>query len=159
AARAMRAAAAPGATPAELIALLDADPTACADAARQQSRLRHALSECRRVLAATRLLEAGDGPGFGRLMTESHRSLSDDYQVSTPELDRLVELALEAGALGARLTGAGFGGCAIALCTTESVAAVRAHLANAFYRAHGPTAETALFVAAPGPGAGVEPLG
>jgi galactokinase len=52
---------------------------------------------------------------FGELMTESHRSLRDDYDVSTEALDRLVRLAMEHGALGARLTGAGFGGCIVAL--------------------------------------------
>ncbi len=56
---------------------------------------------------------------FGRLMYASHRSLRDDYEVSTPELDSFVEIAVQSAALGARLTGAGFGGCALALIRSE----------------------------------------
>jgi galactokinase len=156
--RAALAAAAPGVSAADLVALLGRDPAAFVGPARCQPRLRHALSECRRVLAATGKLKAGDGTGFGRLMTESHASLRDDYQVSTPELDEIVELALGAGALGARLTGAGFGGCAIALCTTESLPEVRERLAHQFYDSAGPTARTAMFLAEPAAGASVEAL-
>jgi galactokinase len=78
-------------------------------------RARHVVGEDERVLAAVRALERDDLPELGRLMYASHASLRDDYEVSIPELDRFVELAREEGALGARLTGAGFGGCAIAL--------------------------------------------
>src|SRR5207249_2074733 len=60
-----------------------------------------------------------DFGAFGRLMYASHRSLRDDYEVSTPELDAFVEFALQSAALGARLTGAGFGGCALALIRRE----------------------------------------
>jgi len=60
-------------------------------------------------------LRAGDVDTVGRLMNESHASLRDDFEVSTPELDLLVDLLLAAGAVGARLTGAGFGGCVVAL--------------------------------------------
>ena len=60
-------------------------------------------------------MRKGDFAAFGRLMYDSHFSLRDDFEVSTPELDTFVETAREAGAPGARLTGAGFGGCAIAL--------------------------------------------
>jgi len=58
----------------------------------------------------------GDLEAFGRAMDASHASLRDDYEVSCPELDALVDAARENGAAGARLTGAGFGGCAVALC-------------------------------------------
>ncbi|MBM3470965.1 MAG: galactokinase [Armatimonadetes bacterium] len=80
-------------------------------------RARHVVTENARVLAGVEALRAGDARTFGRLMVGSHRSLVEDYEVSTPELDRLVELAMEHGALGARLTGAGFGGSVVALVT------------------------------------------
>ncbi|HEX2728374.1 MAG TPA: galactokinase [Rubrobacteraceae bacterium] len=78
-------------------------------------RARHVITENARTLAATEAMRAGDFEELGRLMYASHASLRDNYAVSTQELDTFVELAGEAGALGARLTGAGFGGCAIAL--------------------------------------------
>ncbi|HET7488359.1 MAG TPA: galactokinase family protein [Acidimicrobiales bacterium] len=79
-------------------------------------RARHVVSENARVRACAACLRAGDAAGAGRLMTESHASLRDDFEVSTPGLDALVErlLALD-GVYGARLTGAGFGGCVVAL--------------------------------------------
>ena len=80
-----------------------------------RKRARHVVSENSRVLGAVEALQTGDVAGFGRLMTESHWSLARDYEVSTPALDRLVESALAHGAVGARLTGAGFGGCVVAL--------------------------------------------
>ena len=67
------------------------------------------------MLAAVEALAAGDGEAVGALLFESHASLRDDYEVSTPELDALVTAFAAAGALGARLTGAGFGGCVVAL--------------------------------------------
>ena len=78
-------------------------------------RARHVLTENARVLEAVEALNDKDFTQFGRLMYASHASLRDDYEVSTPELDDFVETARKQGALGARLTGAGFGGCAIAL--------------------------------------------
>ncbi|MGI9245997.1 MAG: galactokinase [Steroidobacteraceae bacterium] len=76
-------------------------------------RARHVLTENRRVLAA---IAGVDGEHFGRLMLESHRSLRDDYEVSVPALDVLVETLMEhAGVLGCKLTGAGFGGACVAL--------------------------------------------
>lgn len=86
-----------------------------------RSRLRHFFSENQRVLTARRALEARDVEGFGRLMDASHASLRDDYEVSCAELDLLVDLARdEPGVLGVRLTGAGFGGCAVALARTTA---------------------------------------
>jgi galactokinase len=82
---------------------------------RHDARARHVVGENARVLATVEALEAGDVVEVGRLMLESHASLRDDFEVSTPELDRLVEQLVAAGAVGARLTGAGFGGCVVAL--------------------------------------------
>jgi galactokinase len=76
---------------------------------------RHVLTENARVQAMAAALPAGDLSVLGPLLLASHASLRDDYRVSTPELDILVELLLECGAAGARLTGAGFGGCVVAL--------------------------------------------
>jgi len=81
-----------------------------------RKRAQHVVEECARVDQAVSLLEAGDGPGFGRLMFATHASLRDLYEVSTRELDHLVEIAGGLpGCLGARLTGAGFGGCTVNL--------------------------------------------
>jgi galactokinase len=76
-------------------------------------RARHVVGECARVARAAESLRAGDLDGFGELLTESHASLRDDFDVSVPELDRIVADACAAGALGARMTGGGFGGCAV----------------------------------------------
>jgi galactokinase len=76
-------------------------------------RARHVVTENQRVVEAARRL--GDSPALGDLLVASHISLRDDYEVSCPELDLAVEIALSSGACGARLTGAGFGGCVISL--------------------------------------------
>ena len=81
---------------------------------------RHVVSENARVLDAVEALERGALERLGRLMNESHASLRDDYRVSTPELDALVEALVEAGAWGARLTGAGFGGAVVAVCDADA---------------------------------------
>ena len=78
-------------------------------------RARHVVSENQRVLEGVQALEQGNIQRFGALMVASHLSLRDDYQVSIPELDQLVEAELRHGAVGARLTGAGFGGSTVAL--------------------------------------------
>ncbi|MEX0682722.1 MAG: galactokinase [Dehalococcoidia bacterium] len=76
-----------------------------------QGRARHVITENARVLAAVAALRTGDTAALGRLLAESHASLRDDFEVSTPEIDALVELASDApGVIGARLTGGGFGG-------------------------------------------------
>lgn len=83
-------------------------------------RCRHVISENARVLEAVAALERGDIAEMGRLMRESHRSLRDDYQVSCDELDLMVQLADDVpGVIGARMTGAGFGGCTINLVADE----------------------------------------
>jgi galactokinase len=86
-------------------------------------RVRHVVSENDRVLDAANLLSKGELKRFGHLMVASHNSLRDDYEVSCVELDKLVELSLKAkGCLGARMTGAGFGGCTVALFEQDGVA-------------------------------------
>jgi len=85
-------------------------------------RARHVVLENQRTLQARKALEAGDLEGFGRLMNASHVSLEYDYEVTGLELDTLAHTAWEQeGVLGARMTGAGFGGCAIALVNKDKV--------------------------------------
>ena len=86
------------------------------------ARARHVVSENKRVRDCAEALEGGDLAEAGRLMTASHKSLRDDYEVSTPELDLAVEsLSDTPGVYGARLTGAGFGGCVIALARPGAI--------------------------------------
>jgi galactokinase len=87
------------------------------------ARCRHVVSENHRVLEACERLANGDLPAFGRLMNASHLSLRNDFEVSHPALDRLVEEANRIdGVLGARLTGAGFGGCTVNLVAEAALA-------------------------------------
>lgn len=86
------------------------------------------FEEAARVEAAVAALRQGDLRQLGRLVDASHQGLRDDYEVSHPAVDRLVEAARAAGALGARIVGAGFGGCAIALCREAEAAALAAAL-------------------------------
>jgi galactokinase len=95
-------------------------------------RARHVVTEQARVTEAVRAIERGDWPELGRLMTASHASLRDDYEVSCLELDVAVEAALEAGAWGARMTGGGFGGSAIALVPPGRGDAVRDAVESAY---------------------------
>jgi len=95
-------------------------------------RARHVLSEIARVGRTLAALECGDLPLVGRIMDESHQSLRHDFDVSCPELDVTCTAAVAAGALGARMTGGGFGGSAIALVPTDRVATLRASVAAAF---------------------------
>jgi galactokinase len=97
-----------------------------------QRRVRHVVTENARVLEVVALLEAGDVRAIGPLLTASHESLRDDYEVSCPELDVAVEAALASGAHGARMTGGGFGGSAIALVEADGVDALRRDVAAAF---------------------------
>ncbi|HSZ37861.1 MAG TPA: galactokinase family protein [Acidimicrobiales bacterium] len=86
-------------------------------------RARHVVTECARVKDAEQALARGNLGALGEIMTEGHRSLADDYRVSVPAVDELVEkLLAQPGVLGARMTGGGFGGCVIALCTGDSPA-------------------------------------
>ncbi|HVN64966.1 MAG TPA: galactokinase [Candidatus Binataceae bacterium] len=96
-------------------------------------RARHVLGETERVIRAAAALEAGRLQEMGELMNQSHRSLADDFQCSTARLDAMVEYAQRAGALGARLTGAGFGGSIVALCEADHADAVIAALDRGYY--------------------------
>ncbi|MFM1918126.1 MAG: hypothetical protein RJB01_1641, partial [Actinomycetota bacterium] len=98
-----------------LSAIPDLDSLAHLTSATHRARVRHVITENERVRAAVDACARGDGSALGRLMTASHQSLRDDYEVSCPELDAAVASALELGASGARMTGGGFGGSAIAL--------------------------------------------
>jgi len=91
------------------------------------ARCHHVLAENRRARQAAAALRQADPATFGRLMTESHESLRDRFQASTPELDRLVELASAVpGVFGARMTGGGFGGNVLVLCRPDAVEALPA---------------------------------
>jgi galactokinase len=84
-------------------------------------RVDHAVHENTRTNKAVKALKKGDLVEMGRLMNESHDSLRDLYEVSCKELDTLVDYFRDNNAIGARMTGAGFGGCAIALVATKDV--------------------------------------
>ncbi|MEZ0349490.1 galactokinase [Mycobacterium sp. pR1184] len=87
-------------------------------------RARHVLTENRRVLDFVAALRDSDFTAAGRLMTESHASMRDDFEITTGHLDLIADAAVRAGALGARMTGGGFGGCVIALVPTDRAEAV-----------------------------------
>ena len=96
---------------------------------------RHVVTENARVYDLARALEQGDGGTAGRLFDASHASLRDDYRVSTPELDSLVAALLDAGALGARLTGAGFGGSVVAVCAAAAARGILDHVRTRYPQA------------------------
>ncbi|MFF0943922.1 galactokinase [Kocuria sp. CPCC 205300] len=114
-------------------------------------RVRHVLAENRRVLETVERLRAGDVRGIGPLLTASHASMRDDYEISCPELDLAVEAATAAGAVGARMTGGGFGGSAIALVPADEADRIAGTVAEAFLRAGHRAPDT--FVVVPGEGA------
>ena len=97
-----------------------------------QQRARHVVTENARVERAAGVLDAGELGDLGPLLLRSHVSLRDDFEVSTAELDLAVDAALKAGALGARMTGGGFGGAAIALVPRADMDAVEAAVVHAF---------------------------
>ncbi|MCF6410002.1 galactokinase [Pseudalkalibacillus salsuginis] len=86
-----------------------------------RKRAKHAVYENNRTIEAVEKLNAGDVRGFGKLMNESHISLRDDYEVTGKELDVLVEAAWNEGAIGSRMTGAGFGGCTVSIVPDDRV--------------------------------------
>jgi galactokinase len=104
-------------------------------------RARHAISEIDRTAKAAAAIRAGDWPEVGRLMYGSHDSLRDDYEVSCPELDLLVDLAREigpgAGVIGSRMTGGGFGGCTVSLVQTARVEDVAERIASRYEKQTG----------------------
>ncbi|UCF41243.1 MAG: galactokinase [Gemmatimonadota bacterium] len=123
-------------------------------------RFRHVVSEAARVTRMETALAAGDVAEVGRILNESHASLRDDYAVSTSELDELTELAVAGGASGARLTGAGLGGCIVAACPPKGAEALIESLTEGFYQPRSATKDLDqhLFVARPSGGTSVEPL-
>jgi galactokinase len=140
----------------KLRALRDVDPDLLAAEARRLAdvelrRARHVVTENRRVLDSVAALREGDVGWFGQLMIASHSSLRDDYEVSGPELDALVAAALATpGVLGARLTGAGFGGCAVALVEAAHAAAAAPAIAARYREATGRAG--AVYICAPSDG-------
>jgi galactokinase len=103
-----------------------------------RKRARHVVTEDERVLESIRALKAGDIPHFGRLMNASHDSLRDDYQVSIHELDVMVEAARKVqGVFGARMTGAGFGGCTVSLVAQEAVERFKQEVGQAYQEGTG----------------------
>lgn len=101
-------------------------------------RARHVITENERTLRAASAMQASDWPAFGQLMYESHASLRDDYEVSCRELDVVVEIAKQLGAnggvFGCRMTGGGFGGCAVSLVKTGLVQVIARKLSEAYER-------------------------
>jgi len=125
---------------------------------RMYRRARHVVTENERTLRAADALERGDAAEVGRLMDESHASLRDDFEVSRMELDAIVELAREhAGCHGARMTGAGFGGCAVALVDAGAADAFARDVAAAYRAKVG--LEAKVYVCSASPGASVERVG
>jgi galactokinase len=119
-----------------------------------RQRCRHVIAENQRVLDAVAFLAQGDAQSFGQLMDASHASLRDDYQVSCDELDAMVEAAWAApGVIGARMTGGGFGGCAVALVESAQAEAFSAAVAGAYTAATGLTPH--LYICSAEGGAGV----
>jgi galactokinase len=118
----------------------------------ERRRAAHVLSENDRTLAFVAALEAADWTAAGRLMGASHASLAGDYEVSCPEMDRLVAAAAALpGVYGCRMTGGGFGGCAVALVATSRTADVMAELRQAYRAATGIDADMFVTRAAAGP--------
>lgn len=97
-------------------------------------RARHILTENQRVLDTAAALQRSDFDAVGRLLTASQESMRDDFEITTDHIDRIAETAVHAGALGARMTGGGFGGCVIALVDTELSHAVGDAVRAAMHR-------------------------
>ena len=121
---------------------------------RLQRRARHIVTENARVEDAVAAIRESDWPALGALLDGSHHSLRDDFEVSCPELDLAVTTAREAGALGARMTGGGFGGSIVSLVPEERAGAVTTALDVAFAAAG--LGAPAHLEATPSPGASVE---
>jgi galactokinase len=95
-------------------------------------RIRHVITENQRVLDTVALLRTDGAAAIGELLDASHRSMRDDFEISVPELNLAVETAVSAGALGARMTGGGFGGAAIALVSLDDLSRIQVAVDNAF---------------------------
>ncbi len=129
------------------VAVLDAVPDAT-----DRRRARHILTENRRVLDTVRALERSRLDDVGALLSESHASMRDDFEITTEHLDLIADTAVRAGALGARMTGGGFGGCVIALVDAVDVDTVTDAVRTATRRAGHP--EPSISRTYPGRGAG-----
>lgn len=123
-------------------------------------RFRHVVTEAHRVRRAFHAARVADAGAFGALMDASHASLRTDFSVSCTELDELVAVAGDGGARGARLTGAGFGGCIVALADRGTVGGVLETLATEYFEPRGLTEGIGdrLFAAVPSRGASFEEL-
>lgn len=120
-------------------------------------RARHVVTENARTIAAAEALAYGDVGRVGELMDESHASLRDDFEVSRPELDAMVRLARSTdGCLGARMTGAGFGGCAVALVLADAAEDFAADVAARYERSVG--RRPAVYLCRAAAGASLEPI-
>ena len=117
-------------------------------------RVRHAVTEIARVHQSVTLLEKGDFVGLGKVLSESHLSLKNDYEVSCPELDLAVEVSESMGALGARMVGGGFGGSAIALTPQEKIDQIKMKVLQAYAQSNFP--KPRFFTALPSEGARIE---
>lgn len=116
-------------------------------------RARHVVTENHRVLTGIEALKTGDLESFGKALTASHHSLQHDFKVSCPELDLLVELALEVpGVLGSRMTGAGFGGCTVSLVPRSKVSLFEKTVGEEYLAKTGLQAEFYVFNASQGAG-------
>jgi galactokinase len=120
-------------------------------------RARHVIGEIERTKQAAEDIRAADWAAVGKLMYASHRSLRNDYEVSCKELDTVVEIAKsigpKGGMIGCRMTGAGFGGCAVALVKTDAIDAISKKLAAGYKKKTG--IEATIFVSRPAAGATV----
>ena len=122
-------------------------------------RCRHVVTENARVLAAADALQSGHLENLGRLMSESHRSLQEDFEVSCSELDIMVEQAVQlSGVYGARMTGGGFGGCTINLVERTKARAFSEQIAETYERATKIRPEVHITQAAPGAGPAIGTL-
>ena len=120
----------------------------------ERSAFLHVTSEALRVQKAVAAMREGDIAAFGELLVASHASLRDQLRVSSPAIDSLVDVALNAGAQGARLTGAGFGGCVLIACRTADRDRIRERIIREFYSKHSDfDQEKHLFFAEPSRGA------
>ncbi|XP_069809432.1 galactokinase [Dendropsophus ebraccatus] len=113
-------------------------------------RARHVITEIQRTAKAAEALENGDYRLFGKLMVESHNSLRDDYEVSCPELDELVSIAVEVpGVYGSRMTGGGFGGCTVTLLETSVAERTKTQIKEKF------RGSPSFYITKPSAGSGV----
>ena len=133
--------------------LLDRGVSAETDTFFVRKRCRHVITENNRVLCSMAALRAGDTAAFGALMNQAHASARDDYEISTPEIETLVDIARGSpGTVGARLTGAGWGGCIVALVEHGGAEALTARISKDYLEKTGRQAQ--VFVCRSSRGAG-----